>query len=225
MLGLIFVSGQADVTAPVLSLPTATATGPTTATGTVTTNEGNGTLYFWFTENASETAANIKTNGESQAVTATGLQNVSISGLSQATTYYAHYVHDDSSSNESNVESSTSITTDAGVGGTPYIKKARRKREIHEEVREASRQALLRRRERERLEEQVNRIIEKNVPGKILEYDAQAIRIARIRNDMDRAIATEFELKDREQKRQKDREQKRQKRRKRDKLAVMLLLH
>lgn len=206
-----------DSTAPVLSSPTATATGPETATGTVTTDEGNGTLYYWFTENSSETAANIKASGESQSVTATGVQNVSVSGLTANTTYYAHYVQDDAASNESNVVSSTAITTDAGVGGIPNLRKARRKREIHEEVLRASREALLRRRERERLEAEVNEIIEENVPGKILEYDPQAMRIARIRDDMDRAIAMEFEIQEREQKA-------RRKRKKRDKLAVMLLL-
>lgn len=206
-----------DSTAPVLSAPTATATGPETATGTVTTDEGNGTLYYWFTENSSETAANIKASGESQSVTATGVQNVSVSGLTANTTYYAHYVQDDAASNESNVVSSTAITTDAGVGGIPNLRKARRKREIHEEVLRASREALLRRRERERLEAEVNEIIEENVPGKILEYDPQAMRIARIRDDMDRAIAMEFEIQEREQKA-------RRKRKKRDKLAVMLLL-
>lgn len=102
-----------DETAPVLSLPTGTKTDDTTASGTVTTDESNGTLYYYATTNASETAATIKASGDSQTVTTTGLQNVSFTGLSPSTVYYAHYVQDDSESNESNVVSSTSFTTDA----------------------------------------------------------------------------------------------------------------
>ena len=105
-----------DTTAPVLSSPTGTATGSTTASGTVvTTNDANGTLYYWATTNASETAADIKANGDSQAVTAQGVQAVSITGLTASTTYYIHYVHDDAAANESNVVSSGAFTTDAST--------------------------------------------------------------------------------------------------------------
>ena len=109
---LVFQGSASDTTAPVLSLPTGTKTGSTTASGTVTTDEGNGTLYFTATTNATETAATIKT-GSSQAVTASGVQNVSFTGLSPSTTYYAHYVQDDAATNESNTQHSTSFTTDA----------------------------------------------------------------------------------------------------------------
>ena len=102
---------EADTTAPVLSNPTVLQTGATTASGTVDTDEGNGTLYFWATENASETAVNIKASGSSQSVTASGTQNVSFTGLIAETTYYAHYIQDDSSSNESNVVSSALFQT------------------------------------------------------------------------------------------------------------------
>ena len=104
---------RSDTTAPVLSLPTGTKTADTTGSGTVTTDEGNGTLYFWATENATETAAAIKASGDSQAVSASGVQNVSFTGLTAGTDYFAHYVHDDDASNESNVVSSTpAFTTD-----------------------------------------------------------------------------------------------------------------
>ncbi len=102
-----------DVTAPVLSSPTGTKTGHNTATGTVSTDEGNGILYYYASTNATETAATIKASGSSQAVSATGAQNVSFYGLTPATVYYAHYVHDDAIPNESNVVNSTSFTTDA----------------------------------------------------------------------------------------------------------------
>ena len=109
---------RSDVTAPVLSLPTGTKTGSTTASGTVSTDEGNGTLYFWATTSATESAADIITNGDSQTVVATGVQNVSFTGLTAGTVYYAHYVHDDAASNESNVVNSTAFTTDSEDTGT-----------------------------------------------------------------------------------------------------------
>jgi len=105
--------GVADLTAPVLSLPTGTKTGSTTATGTVSTDEGAGTLYYYASTSSSETAATIKASGSSQAVSASGSQAVSFTGLTVSTTYYAHYAQDDASSNESNVVSSSSFTTDA----------------------------------------------------------------------------------------------------------------
>jgi len=105
----------ADTTAPILTLPTGIQTGSTTASGTVTTDEGNGTLFYLATVNATETAATIKA-GSSQSVTTTGIQNVTVTGLTAATTYFLHYVHDDAAANESNVVASASFTTDA-VGG------------------------------------------------------------------------------------------------------------
>lgn len=101
-----------DVTAPVLSLPTGTKTGSSTASGTVTTDEGNGTLYFLASTNATELVATIKA-GSNQAVSATGSQAVVFSGLTPETIYYAHYVQDDVATNTSNLVHSTSFTTDA----------------------------------------------------------------------------------------------------------------
>ena len=114
------ITFEVDV-APILSLPTGTKTGSSTATGTITTDEDNGTLYYYASTNTSETLATIKASGNNQAVSATGLQNVSFSSLSSSTVYYAHYVHTDTGDNDSNVESSTSFTTDAAapsVGNT-----------------------------------------------------------------------------------------------------------
>jgi len=107
----LFANKTPDVTAPVLSLPTGTQTGKTTGSGTVSTDEDNGTLYFWATTSATETAANIIASGSSQSVTATGEQAVSFTGLTAGTAYYAHYVQNDAASNESNVVSSTAFTT------------------------------------------------------------------------------------------------------------------
>lgn len=111
-----------DTTPPTLSSPTGTATGTTTATGTVSTNESNGTLYFYFSTNATESAATVKASGGTQAVTATGTQNVSVSGLSAGTVYYAHYLHRDASGNDSTVSNSSSFTTNsAGTITIPLV--------------------------------------------------------------------------------------------------------
>ena len=100
-----------DTTPPTLTTPTGTQTGATTATGTVSTNEGNGTLYRLASTNATETAATVVAAALSQAVTATGVQNVTFTGLTASTVYYAHYVHDDAAANRSARVSSSSFTT------------------------------------------------------------------------------------------------------------------
>jgi hypothetical protein len=110
-----------DTTAPVLSSPTGTKTGSSTASGTVSTNEANGTLYAVVTTSATPpTAADIRTGtgaaySTSQSVSATGGQSVSATGLTASTTYYWHYLHDDAASNASNIVTSASFTTDAAV--------------------------------------------------------------------------------------------------------------
>lgn len=107
-------SAGGDTTPPTLTSPTGTATGSTTASGTVSTNEANGTLYYLATTNSTETAATVKASGASQAVTATGTQNVSVTGLTASTNYYMHYVHRDAAGNDSTVSNSASFTTNAG---------------------------------------------------------------------------------------------------------------
>jgi hypothetical protein len=111
----------ADTTAPILSSPTASATSTTTATATVSTDEANGTLYTLFSTNATETASTIRSSGQSQAVTATGVQTVNKTGLTASTTYYAHHVHDDAvgTPNVSNVVHSASFATPAAGDTTP----------------------------------------------------------------------------------------------------------
>lgn len=110
-------ASAADTTAPTLTLPTGTQTGQTTATGTVTTNEANGTLYYMVSTNAVESAATVKA-GASQAVTATGVQNVSYSGLTAATQYYTHYLHRDAAGNDSTVVNGTGFTTASAAAPT-----------------------------------------------------------------------------------------------------------
>jgi hypothetical protein len=99
-----------DDTAPNLTDASCTATSPTTATGVVTTDDGNGTLYFLASANATETAATIKA-ALSQAVTVAGEQTISLSGLDADTTYYLHFVQINGASLESDVVSTTAWAT------------------------------------------------------------------------------------------------------------------
>lgn len=103
-----------DTTAPTLTSPAGTQTGSTTASGTVSTDEGNGTLYYLASVNATETAATVKA-AASQAVSGTGSQSVSFTGLTASTTYYAHYCHRDAAGNDSTVSNSASFTTAAAA--------------------------------------------------------------------------------------------------------------
>lgn len=117
-----------DSTAPTLSSPTGTETGATTADGSVSTNEGNGTLYAVVTTSATPpSAADIRDGTGAvydtiQAVSATGVQNVSATGLSAETTYYWHFLHDDAAANPSNIVSSAGFTTDAAYVPTQMLR-------------------------------------------------------------------------------------------------------
>jgi hypothetical protein len=113
-----------DVTAPNLSSPTATKTGATTASGSVDTDEGNGTLYWVCTESGTapsvaqiqagqDNGGSAAADDGSQAVSGTGTQNISVTGLNPSTTYYIHYQQQDAATNDSTVVSSSSFTTDS----------------------------------------------------------------------------------------------------------------
>jgi hypothetical protein len=118
----------ADSTAPVLSSPTGAADGTDGYTGSVSTDTGSGTLYFAAipTAGATPSAAQVKagTGGDiidasagSQAVSTTGVQNVSGSGLSPDTPYKLVFAHEDAAvtPNISTVSVSAEFTTDAEV--------------------------------------------------------------------------------------------------------------
>lgn len=105
-----FTTDAPDTTAPTLTNPTATATNRTTASGSVSTNEANGTLFCLASQNASESASAVKA-GSSQSVSATGAQSVSVTGLTTATSYYLHFVHRDAAGNDSTVSTSAQFTT------------------------------------------------------------------------------------------------------------------
>ncbi|MBL4888465.1 MAG: hypothetical protein JKX97_00415, partial [Candidatus Lindowbacteria bacterium] len=115
----------ADVVAPILSLPTDTANGGTASTGTVTTDEDNGTLYWVVTESSTPpTAAQVKlgqdnssvaaTDSDNQTVIATGIQNIAADGLTETTAYTTHYMHEDAATNPSSVSTASGFTTTSG---------------------------------------------------------------------------------------------------------------
>jgi uncharacterized repeat protein (TIGR02059 family) len=119
-------NNAADVTAPTLSNPVDDNAGETDGALTVDTDEGNGTLYWVISTSASApSAAQVKAgqmhtgaaaaDSGSQAVSGTGTQTITgESGLTASTTYYAHFMHEDASSNQSAVSSGNGFTTDAG---------------------------------------------------------------------------------------------------------------
>lgn len=109
-------AGAGDSTAPTLSAPTATANGATAIDGTVDTTEGNGTLWIIAYDSGHSAPANgaaVKAGNDgsgaalksmSQAVTASGTQNVALTGVSgAASTYKVAYAHEDAYGNMSNV--------------------------------------------------------------------------------------------------------------------------
>lgn len=107
-----------DTTPPTLSSALGSSAGTTSAAGSVSTNEANGTLFYKVSQNATETASTLQSTGLSRSVTTTGVQNVTQSGgLTPNTTYRMHFVHVDAAGNVSNVISSATFTT-ANGGGT-----------------------------------------------------------------------------------------------------------
>lgn len=93
-----------------LSSPTGVATAGSKASGTVSTDVGNGTLYWLATTNASESIATVKA-GSSQAVAATGVQNVLVTGLTPDTQYYLHFTQTTTVPEDAAVVSSAAFTT------------------------------------------------------------------------------------------------------------------
>lgn len=124
----ILLTTAVDVVAPVLSLPTGLETGTTTLSGTVVTDEGNGTLYWVVTTSATQpTSTQIKAGQDhtttaapasgNQAVGASGVQNISATGLSVGT-YYVHYYQEDLAVNGSNIVNSAAVILGAPVLST-----------------------------------------------------------------------------------------------------------
>lgn len=117
-----FTTAASDTTAPILSSPTGAQTGTTTASGGVTTDEANGTLYAVCTTSATAPTALQVEAGQNQAgaaapyatnqaITTAGAKTVGATGLTPGTTYYWHFMHKDGAGNRSTVVSSSSFST------------------------------------------------------------------------------------------------------------------
>ena len=126
------VSGTTgDTTAPTLSSPAGTG-GTLTCSGSVSTNEANGSLYAVFTGSATApTAAQVKLGQDHtgtaalravgpQSVSATGTQTIG-SGSCSAGTRYVHFMHEDAAANQSAVVSSASFTVSAAAPTTATL--------------------------------------------------------------------------------------------------------
>jgi hypothetical protein len=102
---------------PTLSALSASATGPNSATGSVSTNEVGGTIFWLYSTITPATETQVKA-GNSMSVTAAGAQTLPGSGLTASTAYYLHVLHRDSANQDSAVLSlSAPFTTQAA--GTP----------------------------------------------------------------------------------------------------------
>lgn len=118
----IFTEGVADPTPPVLTVPTGASTSSTTADVGATTDEGNGTMYAVVTASATQpSVAQIKAGQDhtgaaaawagNLAITSAGAKSLNATGLAPVTAYYAHLVHTDAATNDSNRVSSSAFTT------------------------------------------------------------------------------------------------------------------
>ena len=104
------LNAEIDNTAAVLTNATGVAVTQTTATGTVTTDKADGTLYFL--AGASVGEAQVLA-GNSQPVTTVGIQNVSLSGLADNSPHQINYLHVRSNGRMSNLLSSSVFNTPA----------------------------------------------------------------------------------------------------------------
>lgn len=111
-----------DTTAPTLTLPLGLPLGDTSGYLGVTTNEGNGTLYYVVTTSATPpSAAQVKAGQDhtgssavyagNQSIGSTGAKSATATGLSSNTAYYAYFMHEDASANQSSVSAASSFTT------------------------------------------------------------------------------------------------------------------
>lgn len=108
------VTGLAQLTAP-----TATPVGETGYTGAVTTDTGNGILYWMVSTSATVPAVSSLKAANSQPITALGQQIVSGAALTAATTYYIHFLQEDAGAHTSAIVSSAPFTTNAPQVSAP----------------------------------------------------------------------------------------------------------
>lgn len=107
--------------APVISSPTASATGPNTGTGGFSTDTTSGTGYYYISTSATPPSATDLKAGTgavdsgNSTITASP-HTFNFSGLSASTSYYAHYIQN-TTGGDSNIVSSAQFTTNAIVTG------------------------------------------------------------------------------------------------------------
>lgn len=127
-----FDIGSSDTTAPTLTSATSSVTGQTTATVGATTDEANGTMYAVVTTSATQPSVAQIVAGQdhtgsaavyagNQAISSTGAKTFSATGMTAATAYYAHMVHRDAASNDSNRLSTSQFTTLPNAPTAPTI--------------------------------------------------------------------------------------------------------
>lgn len=119
--------GVANMTAPTLTTPSATAASQSVLNIVVTTLEDRGGVYWVTTTNATApTPAQVVAGKDASGSTATafgaltnvtaGVRSTSASGLAASTTYYTHWCHEDWHGNRSSVVSASATTLAAVTG-------------------------------------------------------------------------------------------------------------
>ena len=125
-----------DSVAPALTNPIDNTTGSSTASLTVDTDEGNGTLYVVATISATppskarvklgqDSAGAAATYASNQAIASTGTKSFSANGFTSSTAYTAFFMQEDATGNQSTVSAANGFTTNApamgGSSSTYYI--------------------------------------------------------------------------------------------------------
>lgn len=114
------IPAAGNPSAPVLSSPTDTVLPSNAADLSVTTDKGQGTLYWFVSTSATPpSAANLKAGTGavaygSQAVTSTGAQDITATGFSASTTYYSYFLHNDGTQ-DSSIAATDGFTTSSGT--------------------------------------------------------------------------------------------------------------
>lgn len=98
---------------PQLTNPSATATGEADYSGGVSTDTGDGMLYWAVTTSPTPPDVATLKAGPSLQITAPGPQTVSGTALAAGATYYIHFLQEDTAGRDSAVASSGTFTTDA----------------------------------------------------------------------------------------------------------------
>lgn len=122
-----------DETSPILTDASGEATSETTGDIVVTTDEGNGIIYWVVTTSATQPLGSQVKAGEDHtgsaavasgnaSVSTTGEKTGSVTGLTASTSYYGHWMHEDSSGNQSSVVSTSAwatLSSSSGLSESP----------------------------------------------------------------------------------------------------------